>query len=93
MSVEMLCIAGVDGYFKQLNPAWDEGPRLDASTELMARPFAEFVHPDDRNVTGSEQQRLRLGGGGDGLREPLPGQGRLLPLALLARDLRPSSAG
>jgi PAS domain S-box-containing protein len=61
MSVELLCIAGVDGYFKQLNPAWTKvlGWSLD---ELRARPFAELVHPDDRNLTGGEQQRLRMGG-------------------------------
>src|SRR4029077_17870446 len=61
MSVELLCIAGVDGYFKQLNPAWTKvlGWSLD---ELRARPFADLVHPDDRTLTGGEQQRLRLGG-------------------------------
>jgi PAS domain S-box-containing protein len=60
MSVELLCIAGVDGYFQQLNPAWEKvlGWTIE---ELKARPYAEFVHPDDRNVTGTEQQRLRLG--------------------------------
>jgi PAS domain S-box-containing protein len=61
MSVELLCIAGVDGYFKQLNPAWTRvlGWSL---AELKARPFAELLHPDDRTVTGGEQQRLRMGG-------------------------------
>jgi PAS domain S-box-containing protein len=61
MSVELLCIAGLDGYFKQLNPAWTKvlGWSLD---ELKARPFSELVHPEDRNLTGGEQQRLRLGG-------------------------------
>ncbi len=62
ISLEMLCIAGQDGYFRQLNPAWQ---RVLGWTpeELMARPYAEFVHPDDRAVTATEQQRLRLGGG------------------------------
>jgi PAS domain S-box-containing protein len=61
MSVELLCIAGVDGYFKELNPAWTKvlGWTL---PELMARPYVELVHPDDRGVTGGEQQRLRMGG-------------------------------
>ncbi|HEY0554702.1 MAG TPA: response regulator, partial [Thermoanaerobaculia bacterium] len=61
MSVELLCIAGVDGYFKQLNPAWTKVLGWSVE-ELKARPFVELVHPDDRNVTGGEQQRLRLGG-------------------------------
>ncbi|HEY1066977.1 MAG TPA: ATP-binding protein, partial [Pirellulales bacterium] len=42
-----LCVTGFDGYLKQLNPAWS---RLLGWTEaeLLARPYAEFVHPDDR---------------------------------------------
>jgi PAS domain S-box-containing protein len=60
LSVDMLCIAGFDGYFKQLNPAWEKtlGWTLD---ELMAAPYADLVHPDDRELTGREAQRLRLG--------------------------------
>jgi PAS domain S-box-containing protein len=61
MSLDMLCIAGTDGYFKQLNAAWEKtlGYTLE---ELMARPYVEFVHPEDRGSTGRESQRLRLGG-------------------------------
>ena len=46
MSGDLLCIAGRDGYFKRLNPAWEHalGFTLD---ELMSRPYREFVHPDD----------------------------------------------
>ncbi len=62
MSVEMLCIAGYDGYFKQLNPAWEKvlGYTLE---ELLSRPIVELVHPDDRALTETERQRLRLGVG------------------------------
>ncbi|HEX4962014.1 MAG TPA: PAS domain S-box protein, partial [Thermoanaerobaculia bacterium] len=44
MSVELLCIAGFDGYFKQLNLAWERvlGFTLE---ELRSRPSADFVHP------------------------------------------------
>jgi PAS domain S-box-containing protein len=61
ISQEMLCIAGLDGYFKQLNPAWEKvlGWTIE---ELKSRPFSDLVHPDDRVPTSSERQRLRLGG-------------------------------
>jgi PAS domain S-box-containing protein len=62
MSSELLAIAGVDGYFKQLNPAWERVLGWTVE-ELKARPFSEFVHPDDLGATSAERRRLRLGGG------------------------------
>jgi len=61
MSLEMLCIAGYDGYFKELNSAW-VGTLGWSLEELKARPFVELVHPDDRQTTNTESHRLRLGG-------------------------------
>jgi PAS domain S-box-containing protein len=60
MSLDMLCIAGFDGYFKRINAAWQStlGHTRD---ELLASPYLDFVHPDDRERTAAEAARLNAG--------------------------------
>jgi len=57
LSLDMLCIAGFDGYFRQLNPAWAETLGY-TDTELMARPYLGFVHPEDRDATAAQSENL-----------------------------------
>ncbi len=60
LSLEMLGIADFAGRFLRLNPAWERalGYTLE---ELMATPYLEFVHPDDRERTVAEAARLYQG--------------------------------
>ena len=60
VSRDMLCIAGPDGFFKRVNPAfthilgWSE-------EELLKNSFLSFVHPDDLKKTQEEIDRLAMG--------------------------------
>jgi PAS domain S-box-containing protein len=60
LSLDMLAIANIDGYFIHLNPAW-ERTLLFSETELKAKPYLDFVHPDDRDATLLEAQKLSQG--------------------------------
>jgi PAS domain S-box-containing protein len=60
LALDLMCVAGFDGYFKRLNPVWERtlGYTLD---ELLARPYLDFVHPDDRSPTSIEADKLSVG--------------------------------
>ena len=60
LSLDMLCIAGFDGYLKDLNPAWERTLGL-GREELLAKPFLEFVHPQDREATVAAAGKLSGG--------------------------------
>lgn len=57
LSLDLLCTASFDGYFEQLNPAWERTLGY-TQAELRARPFVEFVHPEDRERTEAEAAKL-----------------------------------
>ena len=57
LSQELLCTAGFDGYFKKLNYAWEAS--LGYTVEvLLAKPFIEFVHPDDQEKSHNLVSKL-----------------------------------
>ncbi len=60
LSLDLLAIAGTDGYFKQLNSSWSRifGYSIE---ELLAVPYIEFIHPEDRNITLAETKKISEG--------------------------------
>lgn len=59
-AVDMLCIADHEGYFRRVNRSFERVLGYDRQ-ELLARPFVELVHPDDRVETVAETKRLSSG--------------------------------
>jgi len=60
MALDMLCIAGTDGYFKVINPSFSRILGYNNGV-LLENPFLEFIHPDDIEETIHEIEKLKDG--------------------------------
>lgn len=59
LSPDLVCVANTQGYFERVNPAFKAlGYSED---ELLSRPFADFVHPEDRAASATEVENLKGG--------------------------------
>ena len=60
LSIDMLCVLDFSGHFTWLNRAWEVTLGF-TREELMAKPFIEFVHPEDRARTLGQNRDVRAG--------------------------------
>ena len=55
---DLIVVAGFDGYFKRVNPAFETLLGY-TEAEALARPYFDFIHPDDRMGTSARQEEIR----------------------------------
>ncbi len=57
---ELVCVASADGRFLKINAMWQEVLGY-TEAEILATPFLEFIHPDDRDTTMKEVEKQLAG--------------------------------
>lgn len=60
LSSDLICFAGADGYFKYVNPVWEQVLGY-TEKELLSKPFLNFIHPDDHQKNEAEVYQLLSG--------------------------------
>lgn len=60
MTPDLVCIAGKDGFFRQVNAAVIE--KLGYSEEeLFSSPISTYIHPEDKSLTAKQRTKLLKG--------------------------------
>ncbi|MGB6975239.1 MAG: response regulator [Terracidiphilus sp.] len=60
LSLDLICVAGLDGYFKRVNKAWTDVLGY-TKEEVLTQPWINLVHPDDRESTTVEATKVFQG--------------------------------
>ncbi|MEG6504782.1 PAS domain-containing protein [Nitratidesulfovibrio sp. 1201_IL3209] len=58
LSPDLMCVGGMDGYLREMNPAWQDVLGW-SKEELLDRPWVSLVHPEDRAATMQGMDLLR----------------------------------
>ncbi len=59
-SLDLLCVASLDGFFKRINPQFSKTLGF-SEQEILATPYIELTHPDDRQPTLDTLKQLTEG--------------------------------
>ena len=57
---DLIFIAGFDGMFKKISPSFEKLLGW-SEAELLCKPFMDFIHPDDAQVSKKEVEKLLAG--------------------------------
>jgi PAS domain S-box-containing protein len=60
LTPDLITVADVDGYFTRVNPAVEQVLGY-TDQEVLARPYLDLVHPDDRERTAAEAAAISQG--------------------------------
>lgn len=60
LSLDICCVGGMDGYFLEINPAWTQMLGW-SEKEVLSRPWSDFTHPDDLQISRDAVQQLTEG--------------------------------
>ena len=88
VSQDLLLVSDRDGVWRTVNPAWTRTLGW-SEAELLNRSSEWLEHPDDGGTTRAHRQEARRARNHRQVRKPLPPQGRLVPLAVVDRGVRP----
>ena len=60
LALDLICVAGLDGYFTRVNRAWTDLLGY-TKEELLAQPWINLVHPEDQQATIAEATKVLQG--------------------------------
>lgn len=60
LSNDLICVVGINGFFKKVNPAFEKVLGWDKEL-LLSKSFFELVHPDDAASTREQVDRMATG--------------------------------